>query len=84
MSSTASNYNVKRLYAGIATATVALSAILISAVPAARNANTTGPWLWAMDVMYGAMMFASSFVEEEHHFWYWATSGWIGWLSLKQ
>lgn len=33
--------------------------------------------------MYGTMMFASSYVEEEHHFWYWASSGWLTLLLLK-
>ena len=33
--------------------------------------------------MYGTMMFASSYVEEEHHFWYWASSGWLALLVLK-
>ena len=29
-------------------------------------------------------MFASSYVEEEQHFWYWASSSWLGWLLLKR
>ncbi|KAL8795984.1 MAG: hypothetical protein Q9195_001560 [Heterodermia aff. obscurata] len=29
------------------------------------------------------MMFASSYVEEEHHFWYWASSGWLAMLLFK-
>ena len=36
-----------------------------------------------VDSMYGTMMFASSYVEEEHHFWYWASSGWLALLLLK-
>jgi hypothetical protein len=29
------------------------------------------------------MMFASSYVEEEHNFWYWIASGWFFALFLK-
>jgi ethanolaminephosphotransferase len=28
-------------------------------------------------------MFASSYVEEEHNFWYWATSGWLSMLFIN-
>lgn len=37
-----------------------------------------------MTVAYSVMMFASSFVEEEHHFWYWAASAWFTVLFLKE
>jgi ethanolaminephosphotransferase len=84
MSSTASNYTIQRLRTGIAVATAALVTILTIAIPAAQRANTTGIWLSFVVVMYGVMMFASSYVEEEHHFWYWVTSGWLGWLSFKK
>ena len=84
MSSTASNYSVPRLHAGIAIAMVAFVTILVNAVLVSLNANTTGVWLAFVTVMYGIMMFASSYVEEEHHFWYWATSGWLGWLLIKK
>jgi len=84
MSSTASNYNVQRLHTGIAVATAALVTILTITIPTARKADMTGMWLGFVVVMYGVMMFASSYVEEEHHFWYWVTSGWLGWLSVKK
>ncbi len=84
MSSTASNYNIQRLHTGIAVVTAALVTVLTIAAPAARKANATGIWLAFVVVMYGVMMFASSYVEEEHHFWYWVTSGWLGWLSIKR
>ena len=84
MSSTASNYNVRRLYAGIVIAVMSLLTTVVSALPALLNARTTGVWLGLVTAIYGTMMFASSYVEEEHHFWYWVTSGWLGWLVLKR
>lgn len=35
-------------------------------------------------ILYGVTMFASSFVEEEHHFWYWVASAWAMILLLKE
>ena len=29
-------------------------------------------------------MFASSYVEEEQHFWYWTSSAWLGWLFIRK
>lgn len=37
----------------------------------------------AVTLAYGVMMFASSFVEEEQHFWYWSASGWLAILLFK-
>lgn len=33
-------------------------------------------------ILYGTMMFASSYVEEEQHFWYWTTSAWFALLFV--
>ena len=43
-----------------------------------------GLCLLFVGIVYGAMMFASSYVEEEHHFWYWVLSGWLSLLVLKR
>ena len=84
MSSTSSNYNMWRLGVGIslaALATVAASAT----VPVNLFENpATGSWVSLVFISYGVMMFASSYVEEEQHFWYWASSSWLGWLVLKR
>lgn len=32
---------------------------------------------------YGVMMFASSYVEEEQHFWYWSTTAWLAFAALQ-
>ena len=84
MSSTASNYDINRLQTGIAIATLAT---IGSAVAASRNllaARATSLWALSMTVTYCVTMFASSYIEEEHHFWYWTTSGWLAGLVMKQ
>lgn len=84
MSSTASNYNILRLNIGIGTATAATIAALEICFGIMVQAKATGVWISAVTIMYGSMMFASSYVEEEQHFWYWMASGWLVWLLMKQ
>lgn len=83
MSSTASNYNVFRLVLGLLITGGA--AILVS--PAVyyecMRFAYTGAFLAFMVAGYGAMMFASSYVEEEQQFWYWIGSGWIFYLHAR-
>ena len=82
MSSAASNYNVSRLYIGIIVASAAILAILPLLRPKlGLNANSF--WIGLITLLYGVMMFASSYVEEEQQFWYWITSGWFFWLFMK-
>ena len=83
MSGTASNYNIRRLCAGIAIASLATVVALSVSGKAVLNARSTGLWMASIAVTYAIMMFASSYVEEEQQFWYWATSSWLGWLLLK-
>ena len=41
-------------------------------------------WFIGIIAGYGVMMFASSYVEEEHHFWYWTCSCWQVYLALAR
>ncbi|KAG7132603.1 GPI ethanolamine phosphate transferase 2 like protein [Verticillium longisporum] len=79
MSNMASNYDMPRLVGGQAFIFVALvsNALLL------KVCWSHIPFV-IMTISYGIMMFASSFVEEEHHFWYWATSAWFGGLGIVQ
>lgn len=84
MSSTASNYNTLALHIGIGIATIAFCFSLIAASTYLAEDDATGIWAALMTTSYGMMMFASSYVEEEQHFWYWAASAWFTWIAIKE
>ncbi|KAM7223613.1 GPI ethanolamine phosphate transferase 2 [Rhypophila decipiens] len=83
MSGMASNYDVPRLFIG---AGVALVAVILAITATSKSipepASSFVPF-GGIVLSYGIMMFASSYVEEEQHFWYWATTAWFGLLGLK-
>jgi hypothetical protein len=83
MSSTASNYDITKLATG---QTIAAGALLFASAAAGptiiASLKTCSPIL-AVTLLYGMMMFASSYVEEEQHFWYWATTAWLAVLWIK-
>ncbi|WYZ40365.1 hypothetical protein EsH8_IV_000706 [Colletotrichum jinshuiense] len=77
MSSMASNYDMGRIHIGEAVVGFITGSLVIGArfnlIP-----------LLVITVTYGIMMFASSYVEEEQHFWYWTTSAWLGSLAIRK
>jgi ethanolamine phosphate transferase 2 subunit G len=75
----ASNYNMPRLLTGQA---IALAAF-IAALMVQPSMKAFKPLLPIMSA-YSAMMFASSYVEEEQHFWYWVTSAWLVLVASTQ
>ena len=77
MSGMASNYDVSRLVIGQVLAALSVLATILLVSPAANLMP-----LLAAALLYGIMMFASSYVEEEQHFWYWVTSAWLGGLAI--
>jgi ethanolamine phosphate transferase 2 subunit G len=80
MSGAANNYNLSRLNAGIALAASSFLLSVLALVSRGGNIYVEGTPTLIVSVLYGCMMFASSYVEEEQHFWYWLTSGWLAWL----
>lgn len=75
----ASNYDMPRLVLG---QIIALAAFVATSSSISLTA-THAPFA-VMTLSYGIMMFASSYVEEEHHFWYWMTSAWFAFLAIRQ
>jgi ethanolaminephosphotransferase len=83
MSSMASNYNVPRLFIGQAAALAAVVASVTSVVKAGCHREGPLSPLALITVLYGIMMFASSYVEEEQHFWYWSSTIWVASLGIR-
>jgi ethanolaminephosphotransferase len=76
MSGAASNYDVPRLFIGSALAFL-ICCLSFFTLPKLRPISPAGIYCTMTLALYGVLMFASSYVEEEHNFWYWATSGWF-------
>jgi ethanolaminephosphotransferase len=84
MSSMASNYDMSRLSLG-----QGLSAAAV--IASVASLGLQGFWrtgfllpLFLLAASYGPMMFASSYVEEEHHFWYWTSTIWLAYLGARE
>lgn len=83
MSSTAGNYDLQRLYLGIFAAGVAALLSFPATYRLLASSHYSGSFLLFSIFGYSAMMFASSYVEEEQQFWYWIFTGWIFYLHIK-
>ena len=79
----ASNYDMPKLILGQVIAVAAL--IFAISVICATSEDGVEPFipLIVITLGYGAMMFASSYVEEEHHFWYWSSTTWLTFVGLR-
>ncbi|KAK8007876.1 hypothetical protein PG989_001866 [Apiospora arundinis] len=83
MSSMASNYDMSKLVQGGASAVLALTLAIASLIMVGDARWNLLPFA-AITILYGIMMFASSYVEEEHHFWYWSASAWLFYVTLSR
>ena len=84
MSGMASNYDVDGLiYGGIITAAAVSTAGVATVMSTKLTIRNFVPFS-LITVLYGVMMFASSYVEEEHHFWYWTSTIWLAYLGVKE
>jgi len=79
----ASNYDMTRLFTGLGFAATACVLSLTGTIIGSSSIVSLAP-LAVVTLSYGIMMFASSYVEEEHHFWYWMSSAWMSWLVIKR
>ena len=83
MNRTSSNYDIRMLRLGILIAFTATQACFLLLLNRLTNAGLAGSSFAILLLTYGALTFASSYVEEEHQFWYWMLSGWLGILGIK-
>ncbi|KAL1838847.1 hypothetical protein VTJ49DRAFT_2170 [Mycothermus thermophilus] len=83
LSSMASNYDMSRLLLGQAIAVVAFLTAIKALATCADDKPLSFVPLAGIVVAYGIMMFASSYVEEEQHFWYWATTAWFAYTGVR-
>ncbi|KAF3038115.1 major facilitator super transporter protein [Didymella heteroderae] len=81
MSSAASNYDVSRLFLGTGLA-ILICMLSFFTISSLRPVSSAGLYYSLTLALYAVLMFASSYVEEEHNFWYWITSGWFFYLYL--
>ncbi|KAH9872685.1 hypothetical protein J1614_005079 [Plenodomus biglobosus] len=81
MSGAASNYNMPYLFLGTLLS-VLICVLSFFALPSFLPITSSGIYTALTLLLYAVLMFASSYVEEEHNFWYWATSGWLGLLFI--
>lgn len=84
MSVAASDYNINYMSLGIALSFVALLSVLPALYDVLSGYSISSLLIIIFTILYSVMMFASSFVEEEQHFWYWSLSGWISYLYFSR
>ncbi|TKA78589.1 hypothetical protein B0A55_03877 [Friedmanniomyces simplex] len=82
LSSAASSYDIPRMVLGMLASAAALALAILS-LPAVWPPSTAGIFFATTTLLYGVMMFASSYVEEEQHFWYWLAPAWTLLLTAR-
>ena len=84
LSGTASKYDLNSMLVG---AGMLLAATIILGFIGVFNHVKTNTYscivFWFTTTVYSITMFASSYVEEEHQFWYWISAAWMVGLSVR-
>ncbi|EXJ90947.1 hypothetical protein A1O1_04054 [Capronia coronata CBS 617.96] len=83
LSGTASKYDLGSMQIGIGLSVLALALCLPNFVQGVQRCGVEGFILCFIMLIYAFTMFASSYVEEEHQFWYWILGAWLIVLYCK-
>ncbi|KAK5954384.1 major facilitator super transporter protein [Knufia fluminis] len=84
LSGTASKYDLRSMLLGAGLLVVAIMVTATLGLTGATADNFALSTFCFTVGTYAATMFASSYVEEEHQFWYWISSGFLVLLTIKQ
>lgn len=81
LSRASSNYNTTHLFIGVVITSLAAIISTYSAISLKLRYSLRFLMVFIF-FLYGLLMFGSSLVEEEHHFWYWMGTGTVVWLYI--
>lgn len=79
----ASNYNIARLIIGQFLSVGSTIMAIFAIYQNTAKLSTSAIPFTLITAAYGVMMFASSYVEEEQHFWYYTTTAWLAYVSWR-
>ena len=84
MSGMASNYNMSRIFMGLGLSTFSAACSIAGAcLSIETRARSPLVALACIVLSYSAMMFGSSYVEEEQNFWFWTSGAWIAHIVFR-
>ena len=83
LSGTASNYDLASMQIGIALSALAFFLCLPYFTSGILQAGFDGLVLGFIMLSHSITMFATSYVEEEHQFWYWSLAGYLAILFFR-
>ena len=84
LSGTASNYDLPKMRLGISLAFLACMLSLSGSLSCLQESRFEAAAFSVLTALYAATMFASSYVEEEHQFWYWILGAWFTILQVRK
>lgn len=84
LSGTASKYDTSSMFLGILLAALCCIPRHSLYSPQANGSRFATYAFFFVEATYSATMFASSYIEEEHQFWYWISGAWLVILLMMQ